>query len=596
MHIFISYAKKDTRSLALDLEKKLKLLPGISAWVDRSLKAGRSWEIQIQSEIDRCDYVVVLYSPDINRHKQGKEESYVLTEITYAKRFAHKSIIPVMVEKTDPPLSLVNEHYLDFTVPGLSLDDLVVAICDEIGYSLSQDRLVPVSIASVSNEVPAMPTEMFVNETEAVALDRLTDQHSEHLASDGLTSEIVLPLDVHTNRAIYRRPAVLISIISVALVIFTVILLSVISLPITVTPTKVGIDPTDTSSVVILPISVATQAMNETPISTITALLADRLFPTPSFTNTPRLTNILTPTFPPSPTRTPAITLTVSATITLNVTNTFAFSPTPSGTPSFTTQISATTFTPSQTNSPTAFPLTLAKLDIPVTHNSDWRPQYQTFNGFEMVLVPVGCFMMGSDDGELNEKPVVRQCIDQPFWLNRTEVTNAQYGSSGMFDGNNQPRERVGWFESRDFCVSRGARLPTELEWEFAARGPDNLVYPWGNNFVGEYVIYSVTKTVDVATKPNGKSWVGAFDLSGNVWEWVSTIYDQKRFPYPYQEHDGREYDSDIISNRGLRGGSMYDTYFNFRTSYRRNYNPNGKDANIGFRCARNFNPADLSG
>jgi hypothetical protein len=83
-HIFISYAKKDTRELALALSDALNAVDGVTAWVDRSLRVGRSWELQIQNEIDRCDAMIVLYSPDINRHKQGEEESYVLTEIAYA--------------------------------------------------------------------------------------------------------------------------------------------------------------------------------------------------------------------------------------------------------------------------------------------------------------------------------------------------------------------------------------------------------------------------------------------------------------------------------------------------------------------------------
>ncbi|MEZ4672357.1 MAG: toll/interleukin-1 receptor domain-containing protein [Anaerolineae bacterium] len=84
-HIFISYAKKDTRELALALNQALNAISGVTAWVDQSLRAGKSWDLQIQSEIDRCDYMIVLYSPDINRHKNGEEESYVLTEIAYAK-------------------------------------------------------------------------------------------------------------------------------------------------------------------------------------------------------------------------------------------------------------------------------------------------------------------------------------------------------------------------------------------------------------------------------------------------------------------------------------------------------------------------------
>ena len=136
-HIFISYAKKDTRELALALADAFNALSGYTAWVDRSLRAGKSWETQIQTEIDRCDVFIVLYSPDLNRHKQGAEESYVLTEIAYAHYTVKKPIIPVMAQKTDPPITLARMHYIDYTLPGLKLSDLVDALCDEMGTTES---------------------------------------------------------------------------------------------------------------------------------------------------------------------------------------------------------------------------------------------------------------------------------------------------------------------------------------------------------------------------------------------------------------------------------------------------------------------------
>ena len=131
-HLFISYAKKDTRQLALSLCDALNQIDGVTAWVDRSLRAGKSWELQIQSEIDRCDTMIVLYSPDINRHKQGLSESYVLTEIAYARWTARKPIIPVMAQRTDPPISLTMEHYIDFTREDQTLEGLVAALCAEL--------------------------------------------------------------------------------------------------------------------------------------------------------------------------------------------------------------------------------------------------------------------------------------------------------------------------------------------------------------------------------------------------------------------------------------------------------------------------------
>lgn len=238
-----------------------------------------------------------------------------------------------------------------------------------------------------------------------------------------------------------------------------------------------------------------------------------------------------------------------------------------------------------------------------VEHNTDWTPHFQSFEGVEMALVPVGCFMMGSNDGSEDEKPVHQQCFNQPFWIDRTEVTRAQYQqcvdagqcesppASEYSTAPDQPINRVTWLQARTYCEWRSARLPTEREWEYAARGPDNLKYPWGNDFVADSVVYSgnsSNQTADVGSRPGGASWVGALDLSGNVWEWVSSIYDRDRFPYPYKGDDGREDNNDTNSLRVLRGGSWVGTPASLlRASNRFRFDPGGVNGSIGFRCAR---------
>lgn len=113
MHIFISYAKKDTRALALLLRDRLRALPGVTAWMDDSLEAGSSWATQIQDEIDRSDYVVVLLSPDVNR-PASTGRSFVLNEIDYAQA-NQKPIIPVMAQTTRIPVQIAGIQYIDFT-------------------------------------------------------------------------------------------------------------------------------------------------------------------------------------------------------------------------------------------------------------------------------------------------------------------------------------------------------------------------------------------------------------------------------------------------------------------------------------------------
>ena len=229
-----------------------------------------------------------------------------------------------------------------------------------------------------------------------------------------------------------------------------------------------------------------------------------------------------------------------------------------------------------------------------VSSNAEWDPYVQSFNGVEMVLVPAGCFMMGSEMGTGigDSSPVHEVCFDKPYWIDRTEVTNADFGSEGDFAGVNRPRENINWHEAKSHCEARGARLPTEAEWEFAARGPDNWQYPWGVSFVPENTVYSQNsfdETADVASRPAGVSWMGAYDLAGNVREWTNSIGD----PYPYDPLDGRESPpsggSVIQPNRIVRGGAWDNLMAQISLTNRTPRTPEYLHNFIGFRCALDF-------
>jgi formylglycine-generating enzyme required for sulfatase activity len=238
-----------------------------------------------------------------------------------------------------------------------------------------------------------------------------------------------------------------------------------------------------------------------------------------------------------------------------------------------------------------------------------WIPTEQVFNTVPMVLVPAGCFWMGSL-ASAAEQPVHEICFAAPFWIDRYEVTNAQFAqfggmadrASSFCDPNedgiittdqqsacaNLPREQINWFEARAFCELRGGRLPTEAEWEYAARGPNSLQYPWGNEFVRDNLVYannSNNQPAAVGSRDSGNSWVGAADMSGNVQEWTSSLY----LSYPYIGSDGREVNAGNRTDVSpvLHGGSWNIGHESFLRAASRSWNfSRGWSESIGFRCA----------
>ncbi|MBN8590431.1 MAG: SUMF1/EgtB/PvdO family nonheme iron enzyme [Anaerolineae bacterium] len=239
-------------------------------------------------------------------------------------------------------------------------------------------------------------------------------------------------------------------------------------------------------------------------------------------------------------------------------------------------------------------------------------------HGIPMVYVPAGKFLMGSPIGERRdiERPPHEQIISSGFYIDLTPVTNANYAhfvdaggymlerywtesgwkwlqSSGVkmpkeytnFDDPQQPRIGVSWFEAWAYSQWRGGRLPTEAEWEWAARGPEHKLYPWGDNFDPTRIIYEKnslgrTAIVGDGIRQSGASWVGALDMSGNVWEWCSSV----NLAYPYRVDDGREDTEDERGWRVLRGGSWYDSRGIARTTYSISNPPVARITGAGFR------------
>jgi formylglycine-generating enzyme required for sulfatase activity len=400
VHFFISYAKKDTRDLATALVTALQNIPNVTAWMDTSIEIGSSWVIDIQKQIDQCDWMIVLYSEDINRHKRGEENSFVLNEITYGRYTAKKRIIPVMAQQTDPPMLLSDVQHIDYAAGDMTLNALVEQICAKAG-------------------IPVTP-----------------------------------------------------------------------------------------------------------------------------------------PPPPPPPPPDPIL-------LALNIARNFRGA-----------------------------------------HNRDWTPYAAALPDCRLAdikfcLVPVGNFAMGSTDGFYNdETPVKVQEITQPYWISQHTITNAQWAQA-VTEGAVRPPLQIGrandwyrgtafanhpvvgitWLMARDFAQWVGGRLPTEVEWEYAARGIESWRYPWGNEWnksIPWFGSNSSGSPSPVTSAPAGTSlaqtasWVGAYHMTGNVWEWTASLYDS----YPYERSGQRERDLRATDElpRVMRGGSWESpTYDNtLRAAYRR--------------------------
>lgn len=231
------------------------------------------------------------------------------------------------------------------------------------------------------------------------------------------------------------------------------------------------------------------------------------------------------------------------------------------------------------------------------------------------MLISAGAFWMGRDDGPAEEAPLHRVFVTD-FWMERTKVTNAEFaafldatglrppGSEQRYDEDDAdarihlrngrwtadagfedyPVVEVSWFGARDYCRWKGRRLPTEAEWEKAARGDDRRLYPWGTAppspdraVFGRS--YNATEPVD--GRPGGASLYGVLDMLGNLREWTATALR----PYPYTPHEGWSGVGGVV----VRGASHDDSAGELSLTRRRFYERRGAAAGhhfVGFRCA----------
>jgi formylglycine-generating enzyme required for sulfatase activity len=258
------------------------------------------------------------------------------------------------------------------------------------------------------------------------------------------------------------------------------------------------------------------------------------------------------------------------------------------------------------------------------------------------VWVPGGAFQMGTTDDEAeaalqlcndlvgncsptwfdDEQPAHTVLVDD-FWMDKTEVTNAHFAAFLNAQGNQteegatwldlwdaeslialsgdayraeagyeaHPVVEVTWYGARAYCEWIGGRLPTEAEWEYAARGPDGTIYPWGDvwvqnvaNCAQDVCRDGYGTTAPVGSFPTGESWAGALDLAGNVWEWVADWYGLEYYAASPRDNPTGPASGEV---RVLRGGSWYLDARRIRGAYRAGHTPESSDSDGGFRCVR---------
>jgi formylglycine-generating enzyme required for sulfatase activity len=200
-----------------------------------------------------------------------------------------------------------------------------------------------------------------------------------------------------------------------------------------------------------------------------------------------------------------------------------------------------------------------------------------------MVYVPAGSFIMGSEYGDPDERPQ-HIAYTEAFFIDKYELSNSEYA---QFDpaytfpeGKENYPVIVTWDQANAYAIWAGKRLPTEKEWEKAARGTDGRIFPWGNTFDETFVVWDLNHPRGSAiARP--ESPYGCVDMAGSVWEWTADWYQ----PYPGNEVAMEQYGEQY---KVMRGGSNFNNYSFVRTT-QRYYVPPGTTAHypVGFRCVK---------
>lgn len=533
LKVFLCHASADKPAVR-NLYQRL-VSNGVDAWLDaESLVAGQNWQVEIPKAIRESDVVIVCLS-----EKSINKEGYVQREIKFALDVADEKpegtifVIPARLEECKVPDRLSMYHWVDlFEDDGY--ERLMRALqrrADNIGATLQIKRSWLPKITSPRPKQQKSIEIKTLEKSDSKILNTKDDDMPlspdwQPLTEAEETHLVENPQNKTGNSLIVPRNRNH-YIISAGILLLVLFLASVFGLP----------------------------------------LLVGQ----------------------PEQTSTPTSTKKTTATVVISSTKTRE----PSTTPSI----------PTSTKIPTA---TIAPTPLP-TEITDTK-------SVTMRLVPVGEFTMGTENGVSGEQPVHQVYLDD-FYMDIYEVTNQAYticvtegvctppaprpriayvGSFSINQGDyyswpGNPIASVSWEQAQIFCEWRSARLPTEAEWEKAARGIDGRTYPWGEEVSCDNANYSGCNDYAVYVGVNqSPSPYGVYGMAGNVWEWVADWYSE-----------GYYIDSPLINPLGptsgkyrvIRGGAWNNLESSIRTTIRKWENPSSKRQDIGFRCAKDVNP-----
>lgn len=511
--VFLSYSRKD-EAIMRQVQDSLRAA-GLSVWIDEGLEPGTvGWQEAIAEAIDQAQVMVVLLSPASN------QSLWVRKEISFAQSRG-KRICPVLVAgstERSVPIGLIDVQWVD------GREDLRRALDQQLLPSLQRTP------GSPDDRVPTVEAESVIRETAGRK----------------------------------RVPAWI--VMTAAAIVVGAGAYYVVG--------RLQYPP---SQPVGTPAAVATTPASASTTNS-TGVAADT--PVPA-TNTVANTPVPVATQSPTATKPSASEAGDVRIIPIEGTRYFIM---PAG-------LSITAVVVADTPAPAIIPLPNIPVPVAMQSPTATKPTapeagdiwINPKDGAEYVFIPSGTFMMGSaaDDqlAEDDERPQHPVTLDG-YWILRTEVTNGQYkqcvddgactppGNSeyAMEGFELRPVTHVDWHQASAYAVWAGGRLPTEAEWEYACRGGDGRLYPWGIeepspdrlNFHGS----GLSTWTDVGSYPAGAN--GLYDMAGNVWEWTSS----KSESYPYRADDGRESPEDYYE-RVLRGGSFSYSGYGVRCALR---------------------------